>query len=627
MPLSFQNLLEPVTETSAADPSKLSFSSMLESVPQTSAPETPSIPKTGANPFGLPSTGAIPNYISGVGEDFTSAAKSLMGNDTGGDRLSTIPEAITGGLDTAAKVTGAVLSPITRAISPVLQPIIQKMGDNVTKDPGVTAVLNHVNDLIDKYPVAAQDMGNLFQTFMNVSGLVSAPEGVKIAGKVANEAGNIASDAGTLTKNAVQSVLPEAKPAILDESAITDRYNRAIKPSVAGKSNATQIAKANSNVVSGLKAISDNKSALEFTDDTGNVIKGETPKTVGQLSEAIQQTKKSIYDKYDALAQEAGGKGISVNTNSIAGELDSVVQSKSLQLANPRAVNYAKQLQQRLQETGTVDAKTAQEVIQHYNESLKAFYRNPSYDTASEASIDALVANKLRAQLDEGITGATGEKYQALKNQYGALKSMETDVARRTSTLSKASPQGLISTLSNISSGVELVKGLATLSPTKIITSGAIKGIQLYMKYLNNPDVGVAKIFSEIEKSNPSSIGNMSVPATGGIKPSLSSPKPTTFQPKSKLGQAIQEAKRTSGTQGGKIGIGRITPELNDAVSKELNRYDPTPLKVNGKLDLSDSNIDFRLSQLKDIVNKRALKPSEVTEAKDLLGSVGIKIK
>jgi len=188
---------------------------------------------------------------------------------------------------------------------------------------------------------------------------------------------------------------------------------------------------------------------------------------------------------------------------------------------------------------------------------------------ASRVQIDAMVANRMRAQLDDGITNATGEQYQTLKNQYGALASMEKDVAKSAARVAKQSQVGLATNISNIASGAELIRGLMTMNPTDIAVSLGIKGIQKYIKYLNDPNVGVSKIFSEIEKSSPSSTG--STPGSGVInKVEKPSPEPTTFTPKSQTGKLIQEAKK-SGTQKGSITIGSKTfKAIPDATKAEL---------------------------------------------------------
>lgn len=96
--------------------------------------------------------------------------------------------------------------------------------------------------------------------------------------------------------------------------------------------------------------------------------------------------------------------------------------------------------------------------------------------------------------------------------------------------------------------------------------------------------------------------------------------KSTTPVYKSQTFNAFKAAS-DNGTQGGFISL-----PIKDSISKELSKIDTSPLKVNGKLDLSNSDTYFRLDQLKKIVEKRALNNSETIEAQSLLDKVGIKI-
>ena len=81
-------------------------------------------------------------------------------------------------------------------------------------------------------------------------------------------------------------------------------------------------------------------------------------------------------------------------------------------------------------DTAGEGSAAAQQLIENYNNELQSFYRNPSYNQASRVAIDAAVVRNLRTALDEVVTKATGTKYQALRNQYGALKTIENDVTQ-----------------------------------------------------------------------------------------------------------------------------------------------------------------------------------------------------
>lgn len=460
-------------------------------------------------------TGITPNQAVGVAKDVAGAYSKSVSNafnssvdqaKTGYNEAKTAAESgfsgsnllklLEGSVKMGAGVVGSVFSPLA-PVSDVIGAGVNTVSKPISNIP---AVQNFATSKAGENTIrATEDISNLNTLVGGVAG------GMEVAPKIIPTAKNLINKTVDLTTNTIDKM---KAPSTLDESKVLDTYNRAIKPTVVGKSNAGQIAKANDNVLSGIKTIADNKANLSLTDSNGEVIKGQSPKSVDQFTQAIEQTKKSIFQQYDALAKQAGKEGVKVDTTAIASELSPVIDSKSLSIANPNAIKYAEALQKRLIDTGSLDATTAQEVIQHYNETLKAFYKNPSYETASNVQIDALIANKFREALDNGITGLTGKEYGALKKQYGALSSIEKDVAHRNVVWGRQNGIGLTSNLANITSGAELIKGLVTMNPTDIAVSMGIKGIQKYMKYLNNPDVGVSKLFSEIEKPSLPSKGN-----------------------------------------------------------------------------------------------------------------------
>lgn len=423
--------------------------------------------------------GSVGNaFKSGIDTVKSGYEQSKQGADTG-NLLSLFEGAVKMG----AGAFGSIFSP--------LAPVSDVIGAGVNKTADVVSNIPAVQDFAQTK--TGQNVARGAEDIANLSGVVGGVAGVMdLAPKVAN-----------LAKDTYTKV---TTPSPVDEVKIIDKYNRAIKPTVVGKGNAGQIEQANTQVVSGLKTIAENKDNLKLTDMNGETITGETPKTLDQLTQAIAQTKKTIFEQYDALAKQAGDVGVNVDTTAIASELSPIIDSKSLSIANPSAVTYAEKLQQRLMQTGSVDATTAQEVIQHYNESLKAFYKNPSYETASNVQIDALIANKFRTALDNGISDLTGEQYGALKKQYGSLASMEKDVAHRNVVFGRQNEVGLMGNLANISSGAEVIRGILTLDPKSVAIGTGIKGIQLWMKYLNNPDKAIANIFTELSK--PSALLN-----------------------------------------------------------------------------------------------------------------------
>ena len=248
------------------------------------------------------------------------------------------------------------------------------------------------------------------------------------------------------------------------ENAVLKTYTKGVKPLLPGK---TRLEDYNDNVITAIKTIKENTPNLKYTDDLGDIVEGKTPASLNQLDTAIQQTKREVFKKYDTLAKEAGEAGVLVDSIPIANELDAVISNKALAITNPKAIDYAEKLKDRLTAAGKLDTETAQDVIQNYNKSLEAFYRNPSYDTASQAAIDAMVVNRFRQSLDEGITKLTGTKYQALKNQYGALKSIEKDVLKASLRDARKNVKGLLD-FTDIFSGGQVVNGILSLNPQQV---------------------------------------------------------------------------------------------------------------------------------------------------------------
>lgn len=67
-----------------------------------------------------------------------------------------------------------------------------------------------------------------------------------------------------------------------------------------------------------------------------------------------------------------------------------------------------------------------------------------------------------------------------------------------------------------------------------------------------------------------------------------------------------------------------ITPEQKLQIAKELEAYDSTPLTVNGRIDLSDTDTEFRLQQLKDKNEGGSFTDADAIEARTLLERKGV---
>lgn len=283
------------------------------------------------------------------------------------------------------------------------------------------------------------------------------------------------------------------------KTKVVEAFNKGVKPLLSGKKNMGDLKAYEGKVVEAVNTIKNNKDTLQYTDELGDVISGQSPKSLQQFADAIDQTKTNIFKQYDELAKKAGGKGLKVNTLELSKELDSVINNKALSITNPSAIDYASELQTRLKGLKEINPDTAQEVIKNYNKQLESFYKNPTYDAASRVAIDALVANKFRSYLDDGISKLTGDSYQSLKNTYGALSTVEKDVVRAALRDARKNVKGLID-FGDILSGGQVASGILTMNPTTIATGAIQKGIQEFIKYKNNPNRLIESMFKKAEK-------------------------------------------------------------------------------------------------------------------------------
>lgn len=317
---------------------------------------------------------------------------------------------------------------------------------------------------------------------------------------------------GKIGGGIAKTVIPEK----VLERVIDKGINKAIRPSVSGKGTASQLAKHKESSREAVKAIIRNKENLNLTDEVGRKV-NKLPETLEEFSQAIENTKRNIFRQYDQVAKAAeraseikGPISIEpgmrvfksdqvVNLNKIADELEPLLKKKAITDFYPDLANYAVKRIAALRNSNFYTAEEAQEAIKLFNDSLKSFYKNPTFEGAGKASIDAAIANNMRKALDEAIEKASGPGYQGLKNQYGALKSIEKDVAHRAVVDARKNIKGLLD-FSDLFSGHEVARGILTMSPASVASGVAVKGMSSFYKHLNNPNRLVKSMFSEAEK-------------------------------------------------------------------------------------------------------------------------------
>jgi hypothetical protein len=365
---------------------------------------------------------------------------------------------------------------------------------NPTVKSTISGISEGYGALKERYPegVATLEAG------ANIAGAIpvamlgkSAYQGAKAVGK---ESAALFRDIGALTAG------PQAD-AIADtmvKDIVRKGIEKGVRPTVAGKGTAGAIRQYYDKATEAVKTIVHNKNEIKLMNADGEIVQGALPQSLNQFSEAIDQTKKTIFKQYDAMAAQAGATGATVDLAPIATELNKISMAPVIKDLSPEVSAYAQKVASNLKQRGAYTAEQAQEAIANLNKSLEAFYRNPSYDNASKAGIDAMIVNNLRKELDNVITSASGEGYQELKRSYGALKAVEKEVTHRAIVDARKNVKGLIDFTDIFTSG-DLVQGLATMNPAMLGRGVFTRAVKEVYKTMNDPNRIVRNMFRDVD--------------------------------------------------------------------------------------------------------------------------------
>ena len=402
-----------------------------------------------------------------------------------------------------------------------------------------TKVINKTQELLIHQPKLGRSK-ELQQTIAEPMQMLSVP--AEKAGEYFEDKGmpNVAATVHSaieaapvlLTGGKLKSTLKKVNPVKIKEgikNTVTKDLPKVLKPGIKGRKSYKQKVKADNQAATAIETIVRNKEDLKFNRE-GFDVKGKLPETLDEALNSIDQTKSKLFKEYDRLAKATDNeklvsyervkwplvknesrkivvrdgepyfeniKDFRVNTKSIIPELEKIIEHKPTRTANQTVAKYAlDQIDEYKDKKFT--ATETQELIQILNQSTKKFHLDPSKETMGIAKVDALIANHLRKNLQEKIKKAGGAEYQTLKRQYGALKSIEEDMARSVNNYTKKMT-GLPS-FSDVVAGHQIISGLATQNLGSVLGGAFIKGAQKVRQFKSEPNKRIAKMFKDVDK-------------------------------------------------------------------------------------------------------------------------------
>lgn len=328
---------------------------------------------------------------------------------------------------------------------------------------------------------------------------ITSPKGAQIVANIANKQKSFRIGQQIVELQKAEGKLKETVKNRMDKSSTISRT---------GLTADKKIERAYNSAVEAVKTIVKRKDNLEYSDFAGKTSAGHAPKNLQEFSQSISQLKNQLFKEYDALRLEAEGTGALVSEASIVAELEKLVEQRGVNKYNTTAANYAKKMLREYDNVGQgLTFSETQKVIAVLNERLKAYQANPNPAGASKASIDAMMLNQLRQNMQKAIDeipaekfGGKAQEYSKLKKEYGNLTAIEKQVNQRR--LRDDQSQGL-STMNfyDVVSAHDVLSGAVTGNPMMVAKGGLIGYMSHLIKKSKDPNRLIEKMFKEAEQS------------------------------------------------------------------------------------------------------------------------------
>jgi hypothetical protein len=253
-----------------------------------------------------------------------------------------------------------------------------------------------------------------------------------------------------------------------------------------------------------LNTIRENAPNIKVLDINGNEVAFNPAKaTFLEMPQALKQTKDAIYKEYSDIAKTAGDEGIQFTQKDFR-QLENFLNKYSEKGFTPAFSSKAKQLKETLARYGKVNPKDnvvyyqnadpieIQSLIEKINLDV-----NPLSDKAA-AQVSGEFSQELRGLLDSKLEASGNPAYQATRDKYAQLKSIEPDIiARYKEALRKA---GAKPDLIDAITGLDALMGLITMSPTQIARAGLTQVVKRLYGYLRDPEVNMQRAFRLLEE-------------------------------------------------------------------------------------------------------------------------------
>lgn len=322
------------------------------------------------------------------------------------------------------------------------------------------------------------------------------------------------------------------------EQTVQDGFSKGVKPSVNSG--------ADKKAVEAVATIIDNKASIQLPDESGNLV-ARLPKNNQEFAEAIGQTKKNIFQRYNFFNRAAGSTGAQIELSPVADKIEQVINTPEIRDVRPDVFNYGKKIAETLRQRGVYSLEDSQDVIAALNSDAQGFFKTLNQNDKPKGALAASIAETLRsvqAKTINSLTGA-GQDWSLLRKQYGSLEAVEKDVTHRALIQARRGPVSVFDLFQAANAGdVARVLVGDFSGAAKGVISGTVTKI---LKNANDPDRIVAKMFKEAAKYGEelSKINGSVLPKVRPAIPrQLALPAPKADSPKASVNVPIYQPSR-----------------------------------------------------------------------------------
>lgn len=272
--------------------------------------------------------------------------------------------------------------------------------------------------------------------------------------------------------------ISDPMPMQTAQNTVKSTMSSVIRPSVAGKNNSRLIKQFEDGALEAVQTIIDNAD-------------GPLPKTLDDFTDSIYTTKRKVWSEVQKRAEKASYANADVTP--VINELTNLKKSKIINAPENKSVlSYIDDEIEYLKNT-QLTASDLLERVSSINAGTKGFFANANASSAMLVPTKAMVANRLNTILENQVSRITGSGVAQLKKQYGALTSIEKDVARRS--FSESRGTGIADSIFDLASANDVINFLSGGGPASLVKASLIQGSKKLANVMRSPDRAISNMF------------------------------------------------------------------------------------------------------------------------------------